>query len=72
MSAKRTRTPTLISALRVLAHDIESADGVANAAIAEGADRIDELRALLFAASGKSSRGIWSSDFRASVEEALR
>jgi hypothetical protein len=39
----KTDTPTLIAALRILANEIESGDGVANAAIAEGADRLEEL-----------------------------
>ena len=34
---------TLADALRILAQDIESADWVANAALQEAADRIDEL-----------------------------
>ena len=40
---KRTETATIISALRVLAVDIQSEDGVANSAIAEAADRMEEL-----------------------------
>ena len=39
----RSSTTTLISALRILARDIKSDDGVANAAIAEAADRLEEL-----------------------------
>jgi hypothetical protein len=39
----RSSTTTLISALRILARDIKSEDGVANAAIAEAADRLEEL-----------------------------
>jgi hypothetical protein len=39
----KTDTPTLIKALRVLAQDIQSGDGVANAAIAEAADRLEEF-----------------------------
>lgn len=39
----RTSDETLISALRILANDIVSGDGVANAAIAEAADRLQEL-----------------------------
>ena len=34
---------TLVSAMRILANDIQSDDGVANAAIREGADRIEQL-----------------------------
>jgi hypothetical protein len=45
----RSKTETIIGALRVLAKDIQSGDGVANLAIAEAADRMEELRSeLLF------------------------
>lgn len=41
----------LVSALRILAQDIQSDDGVANAAIAEAADRLEfqdiQIRNLL-------------------------
>lgn len=37
-----TPTSTLIKALRILARDIQSDDGVANAAIAEAAERLEE------------------------------
>lgn len=43
----KTPTPTLITALRVLAREIQSTDGVANAAIAEAADRLEEMRNIL-------------------------
>ena len=43
MSNHKTSTPTLVSALRILAGEIQSDDGVASAAIAEGADRIEEF-----------------------------
>lgn len=39
----RSSTETIIKALRILAADIQSGDGVANAAIAEAADRLEEL-----------------------------
>ena len=39
----KTNNKTLIHALRILARDIQSEDGIANACIAEGADRIEEL-----------------------------
>lgn len=39
----KTKTETLIRALRILAEEIHSEDGVANAAIGEGADRLEEL-----------------------------
>lgn len=38
---------TLIAAMRVLSNDIQSDDGVANAAIAEAADRLERLHAAL-------------------------
>ena len=41
----KTNTQTLAAALRQLASDIESPDGVANAAILEAAERLDELMA---------------------------
>lgn len=37
----RTDTETLVSALRVLADEIQTDDGVANAAIREAADRLE-------------------------------
>ncbi len=39
----KTPTKTLAAAMRQLANDIESPDGVANAAILEAAERLDEL-----------------------------
>jgi hypothetical protein len=43
----KTQTDVLIAAMRILARDVESGDGVANAAIAEAADRLKELDAKL-------------------------
>jgi hypothetical protein len=43
MKTPRTSTQTIISALLVLARDIESPDGVVNAAIAEAAERLAEF-----------------------------
>ncbi len=39
----KTPTKTLAAAIRQLANDIESPDGVANAAILEAAERLDEM-----------------------------
>lgn len=39
----KSDTKTLITALRILSRDIHCEDGVATAAIAEGADRIEDL-----------------------------
>lgn len=41
MAKHRSSTPTLIAALRILARDIQSGDGAANAAIEEAADRLE-------------------------------
>ena len=43
---RATDTKTLASAMRVLSAEVESEDGIANAAIAEAAQRIDDLGAL--------------------------
>jgi hypothetical protein len=43
----KTDDQTLIEALRILVNDIQSDDGVANACIAEGANRLAELKARI-------------------------
>ena len=43
---KKTDTETLVKALRILAVEIQSGDGIAKAAIAEAAQRIDDLADL--------------------------
>ncbi len=43
MSERRTPDATLISALRILARDIQSGDGCANACLLETATRLEEL-----------------------------
>lgn len=40
---KKTSDKILVAALRILVRDIQSGDGIANACIAEAADRIEEL-----------------------------
>lgn len=67
----RSATHALVAAMRILAAEIQSDDGVANAAIAEAAARLDELAALLREASGPMSYGHWSTDFRERVERAI-
>ena len=42
---RRTKTETIITALRILAAEIQSGDGVANAALREAADRMAKLHA---------------------------
>jgi hypothetical protein len=43
---RATDTKTLAGAMRTLSVQIESEDGIANAAIAEAAQRIDDLAAI--------------------------
>lgn len=45
-----TPTETLIKALRILANDIQSEDGVANAVILEAAQRMEEDQEVIFQA----------------------
>lgn len=42
----QTSNETLIKALRILASDIQSEDGVANAVVFEAAQRIEKLKTL--------------------------
>lgn len=42
-TAIRTKTEILIHGLKILSNEIQSEDGVANTAILEGAQRLDEL-----------------------------
>lgn len=41
---RQSKTETIISAMRILADEIHSQDGVANAAIREAADRLHDLQ----------------------------
>ena len=43
----KTKSKTLIKALRILSEDVQSDDGVANACIVEAANRIEELEAKI-------------------------
>lgn len=54
---RRSSTETIITAMRILAEDIQSEDGVANAAIREAADRLEELASEL--ARMKRNRDMW-------------
>ena len=47
MQIPETDTQTLVKALRILANDIQSEDGIANSVISEGADRIEKLLELV-------------------------
>ncbi len=67
----RSNTTTLISALGVLACEIESPDGVANAAIAEAAERLEEMRGLLRQAQARQGEGyLWSPELQHAVDRA--
>jgi len=46
---KKTDIRTLIDSMRLLARDIQSEDGVANMAIREAADRMDDMLACIMA-----------------------
>ena len=43
----KSKTSTLVFALRILSRDIQSKDGVANAAILEASERLEEMRKIL-------------------------
>ena len=68
---RRAKTDTIIAALKILADEIQSDDGVANAAIREAAERMAELQHLLREASGPMSYGHWSTVFRLKVGRAV-
>lgn len=75
MNAPRTSTPTLIAAMRALARDIESPDGVANAAILEAAERLDKLNHLLRCAQAVENMAdepSWPRWLRSAVEEVIK
>lgn len=48
----KTDNKALIEALRILSRDIVTQDGVANAAIAEGADQIERLLEMIYNLNG--------------------
>jgi hypothetical protein len=75
MSTPRTSTPTIIAAMRALARDIESPDGVANAAILEAADRLDKVNHLLRCAQTVENlrdEPSWPGWLRSAVDEAIK
>ena len=49
MEQKRSSTEVIIAAMRILQNDIQSEDGVANAAIGEAADRLGEFTRVIHA-----------------------
>jgi len=72
MTTPRTSTSTLIAAMRALARDIESPDRVANAAILEAAERLEEMRHLLGVAEHRIISKNWPAWLRSSVNEAIK
>lgn len=68
MQIPETDTQTLIKALRILANDITSDDGVANAAILEGADRIEKLLELV----NEAYKIVWVYDSSKEEEEFVK
>lgn len=67
----KTSTETLIKALRILAEDIKSDDGVANAAIAEAADRLEELE-LNLVTIGELAIANWDYDTVEKVDNIVK
>jgi uncharacterized protein HemX len=55
--SRKSSTDTLIAAMRILARDIQSGDGVANVAIAEAADRLAEQQARIAELAAKAAAG---------------
>jgi len=53
----RSSTKTLIAALNILADEIQSGDGVANATIREAAERLEQLRNCSLAIVGLHGSG---------------
>ncbi len=64
-----TTTETLVAAMRALANDIQSEDGVANAAIAEAAQRLEEQqdRIKRLEAVTNDPHALWANWLRGSV-----
>jgi hypothetical protein len=65
----KTSTETLVAAMRALANDIQSEDGVANAAIAEAAQRLEEQQELIvrLQAVTNDPHALWANWLRGSV-----
>jgi len=72
MTTSRTSTPTLIAAMRALANDIESPDGVANAAILEAAERMEEMLDALVAEDKYLEHRRFIGGLRDKVKEAIK
>jgi hypothetical protein len=72
MTTPRTSTSTLIAAMRALARDIDSPDGVANAAILEAAERMEEMLDALVAADKYLEHRRFIGGLRDKVKEAIK
>lgn len=67
----KSSSETLIAALRVLANDIQSQDGVANAAVSEAADRLEELE-LNLVTIGELAIANWDYDTVEKVDNIVK
>ena len=72
MSTPRSSTTTIIAAMRALARDIDSPDGVANAAILEAAERMEEMLDALVAADKYLGHTRFIGGLRDKVKEAIK
>jgi len=54
----RSDTKTIVDAMRILARDVESDDGVANTAMLEAANRLEELNEMLSQEWGRLNQEI--------------
>jgi len=74
----RSSTETLIAAMHILATEIQSDDGVANAAIAEAAQRLAEQQDRIKRLEEAGNNLLWNfcpeytSDFTESQSDALK
>ena len=67
----RSATSTIFKVMRILANDIQSDDGVANAAISEAADRLEEQERELAVANERINRMVEAGDQMASCYEDI-
>ena len=65
MTAPRSSTDTLIAALVILSRHVQTEDGVFNAALAEAAQRLGELRELVVEALPMVKAQEWRDGFGA-------
>lgn len=65
MTAPRSSTGTLIAAMMILSRHVQTDDGVFNAALAETAQRLGELREIVIAALPMVQAQEWREGFAA-------